>query len=144
MLRQSCWHRHSLSPPYSELQDSTPQHSRGLPWLLCFLNPCQGKGGAVVGLGRAETHLSQSPAGGCLKSSHPRDESVGLQPWGKEGEKSQTTSLDGETLGTEKVTMMFKQHTGPAFSKLSVTGSKYGLQMTRAHAQFSRCQMRQC
>lgn len=133
----------SLSPPYSELQHSIPQCSRGLPcFSASFLDPCQGKGGAVVRVGRAETHLSQSPAGGCLKSSHPRGESVGLQPWGKERGKSQTMSLDVETPGTEKVTMKFKQHTGPAFSKLSVTGSKHGLQMTRAHAQFPRCQMR--
>lgn len=53
--------------------------------------------------------------------------------------KSQTTLLNGEPLGTEKVTVMLRQHTG-----LSVTGNKYALWVTGAHAQLSGCQMRQC
>lgn len=37
---------------------------------------------------RAGTHLLQIPAGDCLRSSRPRDESVSLQPWGRREEEN--------------------------------------------------------
>lgn len=63
-----------------------------------FFYLCQGKDGAA---GRtkeelqdgAETHLLQTSAGGCLRSSHPKDESVGLQPWDRKRRKILGTEM---------------------------------------------------
>lgn len=133
----------SLSPPYSELQHISHNAPEVCPgFSASFLDPCQGKGGAVIGVGRAETHLSQSPAGGCLKSSHPRGESVGLQPWGKERGKSQTTSLDVETLGTEKVTWCSNSTLGLLFQNCQWLKANMSYRWQEP-MQFSRCQMRQ-